>query len=49
MLYSNIIPGAYDLTEIAELIKEETEDNVIMEPDKNTMKSIMEKNKVHLT
>ena len=36
------IPGAYELIEIAELIKEETNDNVIIEPDKNTMKSLME-------
>ena len=37
-----VIPGAYELTEIAELIKEETNGNVIREPDKNTMKSLME-------
>ena len=37
-----IIPGAYELLEIAELIKEETNGNVIIESDKNTMKSIME-------
>ena len=37
-----IIPGAYELTEIAELIKEETNGNVILEPDKNTMKCLME-------
>ena len=36
-----IIPGAYELFEI-ELIKEETNGNVIIEPDKNTMKSLME-------
>ena len=36
-----ITPGAYELTEIAELIKEETNGNVIIEPDKNTMKSLM--------
>ena len=36
-----IIPGAYDLFKIAELIKEETNGNVIIEPDKNTMKSLM--------
>ena len=36
------IPGAYELIEIAELIKEETNGNVIIEPDKNTMKSLME-------
>ena len=47
-MYSNsninkaITPGAYELTEIAELIKEETDGNVIIEPDKNTMKSLME-------
>ena len=29
-----ITPGAYELTEIAELIKEETKGNVIIEPDK---------------
>ena len=33
-----VIPGANDLIEIAELIKEETNGNVIIEPDKNTMK-----------
>ena len=37
-----ITPGAYKLTEIAELIKEETDGNVIIEPDKNTMKSLRE-------
>ena len=37
-----IIPGAYELFEIAELIKEETNGNVIIESDKNTMKSLME-------
>ena len=42
LLYSNITPGAYELTDIAELIKEETDDNVIIEPDKNTMKCLME-------
>ena len=42
MLYSTITPGAYESTELAELIKEETERNVIIEPDKNTMKFIME-------
>ena len=44
-LYSDnkaITPGAYELTEIAELIKEETNGNVIIEPDKNTMKCLME-------
>ena len=37
-----VIPGAYELIEIAELIKEETNGNVIIEPDKKTMKSLME-------
>ena len=38
LLYSTITPGAYELIEIAELIKEETDGNVVLEPDKNTMK-----------
>ena len=42
LLYSTITPGAYELTDIAELIKEETDSNVIIEPDKNTMKCLME-------
>ena len=42
LLYSTITPGAYELTDIAELIKEETDGNVITKPDKNTMKSRME-------
>ena len=33
-----IITGAYELFEIAELIKEETNGNVIIQSDKNTMK-----------
>ena len=37
-----VIPGAYELIEVAELIKEETNGNVIIEPDKNTMKNLME-------
>ena len=37
-----VIPGAYELIEIAELIKEELNGNVIIEPDKNTMKRLME-------
>ena len=37
-----VIPGAYELIGIAELIKEETNGNVIIEPDKNTMKRLME-------
>ena len=45
LLYSTITPGAYELNKIAELIKEETDGNVIIEPDKNTMKCIMEKKK----
>ena len=42
MLYSTITPGAYELTDIAELIKEEIDIIVIIEPDKNTMKCLME-------
>ena len=42
LLYSTITPGAYELTDIAELIKEETDGNVIIEPDRNTMISRME-------
>ena len=42
LLYSTITPGAYELTDIAELIKEETDGNVRIEPDKNTMKCLME-------
>ena len=42
LLFSTITPGAYELTDIAELIKEETDGNVIIEPDKNTMKCLME-------
>ena len=37
-----ITPGIYELAEIAQLIKEETSGYVIIEPDKNTMKSLME-------
>ena len=36
------IPGAYELTEISDLIKENTIGNAIIEPDKNTMKCLME-------
>ena len=43
-----IISGACELTELAELIKEETKGKVTIEPDKNTMKCKMEKNKGHL-
>ena len=39
LLYSTI---AYELTEIAELIKKETEGDVILEPDKNRKKYLME-------
>ena len=39
---SAVTPGAYELTEIAQLKKEETNGNVIIEPDKNTMKCLME-------
>ena len=38
----DVIPGVYELIEIAELIKEEINGNFIIEPDKNTMKSLME-------
>ena len=37
-----IIPVAYELFEVAKFIKEETNGNVIIESDKNTMKSLME-------
>ena len=37
-----VIPGAYELTEISDLIKENTIGNAIIEPDKNTMKCLME-------
>ena len=37
-----VIPGAYELFEIAGLIKEETNGNVTIEPDKNTMNCLME-------
>ena len=37
-----VIQGAYEFIEIAELIKEETNGNFIIEPDNNTMKYIME-------
>ena len=37
-----VIRGAYELVEIAELIKKETNGNVIIQPDKNTIKCIME-------
>ena len=33
-----MIPGAYELFEIAELIKEETNGNIIIESDKNKLK-----------
>ena len=45
-----ITPGAYELTGIAQLINEETNGNVIIEPDKKTMKCLMEiKQEVQLT
>ena len=37
-----VIPGAYELIEIVELIKKETNGNVMIDPHKNTMKSLME-------
>ena len=42
LLYSTITPGAYELIEIAVLIKEESDGNVIIEQDKNTMKCKIE-------
>ena len=42
ILYSTIRPSAYKLSDIAELIQEETESNVIIEPDKITMKCKIE-------
>ena len=41
-LYSTIIPGAYDLDDIAELTEEEIEGKVIIEQNKNTTKCRME-------
>ena len=37
-----VTPGAFELIQIAELMKEETNGNVLNELDKNTMKCIME-------
>ena len=37
-----VIPGAHELIEIAELINKETNANVTIDSDKNTMKYIME-------
>ena len=42
LIYSTIIPGEYELSEIAELRKEETNGKVIIEVDKNTMKYKLE-------
>ena len=42
LLYSTITPGAYELTDIAEIIKEETDGNDIIEPDKNMVKCLKE-------
>ena len=36
-----IPPGAYELSEIAQIIKEQTNNNVIIEVDKNAMKCKM--------
>ena len=45
-----VIPGAYELIEIAELIKEGTNGNAIIETDKNSMNCLIEtKNKLQLT
>ena len=43
MIIFAVIQGAYELNEIAELIKEQTEGHFIIEPDKNARKSLMEK------
>ena len=40
--YSTITPGAYELTDMAEIIKDGIDGNVIIEPDKNTMICLME-------
>ena len=51
-LYSDnkaITPGAYELPEIEELIKKETNANVIIEPDKNTTKCLKEVKQGELT
>ena len=37
-----VTPGAYELTEIAQLITDKTNSNVIIEPDKNTINCSME-------
>ena len=37
-----VIPGAYELTEIAEFKKEEINRNFMLETDKNTMNFLME-------
>ena len=37
-----ITPATYELTEVAELVKGETNGNVIIEPDKNTTKRLLE-------
>ena len=42
LLNSTITTCAYELTEIAEFLKEETEGNVKIKPDKNAMKCVME-------
>ena len=41
LLFSTITPGAYELTKVAEIIKEENDGNVIIEQDINTMKCKM--------
>ena len=37
-----VITVAYELIKIAELIKQETDSNVLIEPDENTMKCLLE-------
>ena len=41
-LISDLTPGSYEVSEIPEIIKEETYGNVIIEADKNTMKCKMQ-------
>ena len=43
LFYSTIIPSAFELFERAKLIKEETNDIVLIKVDKNKMKFKMEK------
>ena len=49
LLFSTITTGSIELTEIAELIKVETEGNVIIELDKNTYNEMCNGNKTSCT